>query len=65
MPLIDLAVTDAVRRDARLNYGRIRLWGSITFLAANIAAGSLIGLAGAGVVVWLLAALSLASLGVA
>ena len=65
LPLTDLAVTDAVRRDPRLTYGRIRLWGSITFLATNVASGALIGFAGAGVVVWLLAALSLASLGVA
>jgi len=65
LPLTDLAVTDAVRRDPRLTYGRIRLWGSISFLATNVASGALIGFAGAGVVVWLLAALSLASLGVA
>jgi MFS transporter, PPP family, 3-phenylpropionic acid transporter len=65
VPLTDLAVTDAVRRDPRLTYGRIRLWGSITFLATNVASGALIGLVGAGVVAWLLAALSLASLGVA
>jgi PPP family 3-phenylpropionic acid transporter len=65
VPLSDHATTEAVRRDPRLHYGRVRLWGSIAFLAANIGSGYVVGAAGAGVVVWLLAGLSLLSIAVA
>ena len=63
VPLNDFATTELVRQDPRLHYGRVRLWGSIAFLAANIGSGYVIGATGAGIVVWLLAVLSL--LGVA
>lgn len=65
VPLSDHATTEAVRRDPRLHYGRVRLWGSIAFLAANIGSGYVVGAAGAGVVVWLLAGLSLLGIAVA
>ncbi|KPQ10969.1 MAG: MFS transporter, PPP family, 3-phenylpropionic acid transporter [Saliniramus fredricksonii] len=41
-PTSELLTTDAVRADARLDYGRIRLWGSLAFLASNIGAGYLL-----------------------
>jgi PPP family 3-phenylpropionic acid transporter len=41
-PTIDLLTTDAVRNDSRLDYGRIRLWGSAAFLACNVGAGFLL-----------------------
>src|SRR5215207_3948673 len=64
VPLSDFATTELVRRDPRLHYGRVRLWGSIAFLAANIGSGYVIGATGAGIVVWLLAALSLLGIAV-
>jgi PPP family 3-phenylpropionic acid transporter len=64
VPLSDFAIIDLVPRNPRLDYGRIRLWGSIAFLAANIGSGYIIGAAGAGIIVWLLAALSLSGVAV-
>jgi PPP family 3-phenylpropionic acid transporter len=43
VPTSDLVTLQAIRRDARLNYGRVRLWGSIAFLVANVAAGYMFG----------------------
>ena len=43
VPLCDLVALEAVRRDPRLDYGRMRLWGSIAFLAFSVAAGYLVG----------------------
>ena len=63
-PLCDLVTTDAVRADPRLDYGRIRLWGSVTFLLASVAAGYVVAEAGPDAIVGLLAALALATLGV-
>ena len=34
IPATDLVTLEATRRDPRLDYGRIRLWGSVAFLAA-------------------------------
>src|SRR3954447_20808278 len=39
VPATDLATLQAIRNDPRLDYGRVRLWGSIAFLAANIGSG--------------------------
>lgn len=63
-PLCDLVATEAVRADRRLDYGRIRLWGSIAFLAASIAGGYLVAAATAGAVPALLAGIALATLAV-
>jgi MFS transporter, PPP family, 3-phenylpropionic acid transporter len=63
-PLCDLVVTDAVRADPRLDYGRIRLWGSITCLAANVAGGYFLAAATPDAVIGLLAGLALATLGI-
>lgn len=41
-------------RAGRVDYGRARQWGSLAFLAANLAGGAVVGAAGAGSVVFLL-----------
>ncbi len=41
IPLVESQTMAAVRRE-RLDYGRIRLWGSITFIAGTVGAGRLI-----------------------
>lgn len=55
--MMPLAETVAVRgvREAGLDYGRIRLWGSLTFIAASFLGGVLIDRFGAGQGVWLVA----------
>jgi len=54
MPLTETIAIGSVRT-AGLDYGRMRLWGSITFIVANLAGGLLIGEFGGGVGVWLIA----------
>ncbi len=46
VPCIDYLTLAAVRRSARLDYARIRMGGSVGFLAANLAGGALLGLLG-------------------
>ena len=58
IPGNDLATIEAVRRKAGLHYGRIRIWGSIAFLCASIAAGYLVDTLGAGIVLWALSFLT-------
>lgn len=41
-------------RDRGLHYGRLRLWGSITFVLASIAGGAMVGLYSEEVVLWLI-----------
>ncbi|MGI9403078.1 MAG: MFS transporter [Hyphomicrobium sp.] len=53
MPLTETIAIGSVRT-AGLDYGRMRLWGSITFIVANLAGGLLIDKFGGGVGVWLL-----------
>ncbi|MGE0845978.1 MAG: MFS transporter [Flavobacteriaceae bacterium] len=55
MPITEAVAMRGVRL-YRLDYGRMRLWGSATFIAANFAGGLAISAKGAGVVVWMLAA---------
>lgn len=62
IPASDLVTTQAVRADPRLDYGRIRLWGSVAFLGAGIGAGYLVGSTTADVIVLLLSALPAAGL---
>jgi MFS transporter, PPP family, 3-phenylpropionic acid transporter len=62
LPLGEAIALDASRRRA-IDYGRVRLVGSITFILAAIAAGALIEDWGAGVVLTLLVALLAAQLG--
>lgn len=42
VPSIDFLTLSAVRRDPRLDYARIRVAGSVAFLAANLAAGAML-----------------------
>ena len=46
MPLIETVAMTGVRT-AGLDYGRMRLWGSITFIVANFVGGWLIEALGA------------------
>lgn len=53
MPLTETVAMAGVRRHG-LDYGRMRLWGSLTFIAASFAAGFAVQRAGAPIVLWLL-----------
>jgi PPP family 3-phenylpropionic acid transporter len=54
LPLIETVAVRGVRT-AGLDYGRMRLWGSITFIVANFAGGVLIEALGGGFGIWLIA----------
>lgn len=56
IPLADVLTTAQVRAGARLDYGRVRLWGSVSFLGANLLGGYLVARQGAGIVPLALAA---------
>lgn len=53
MPLTETIAITGIRR-ARLDYGRVRLWGSLSFIAASLGVGGVIQQAGAGLVLPLL-----------
>jgi len=53
-PLAD-AVTLALAGARRLDYGRTRAWGSVSYMLATAAGGALLGRTGSFVVPWLLA----------
>jgi MFS transporter, PPP family, 3-phenylpropionic acid transporter len=53
MPLIETVAVSGVRR-AGIDYGRVRLWGSGSFMLASFGCGLLIGAFGAGAVLPLL-----------
>ncbi|WP_157961814.1 MFS transporter [Acuticoccus kandeliae] len=42
-------------------YGRIRLWGSVAFIVANLAAGQFLGIFPAGALIWLICGASAAT----
>jgi PPP family 3-phenylpropionic acid transporter len=54
LPLIETVAVTGVRT-AGLDYGRMRLWGSITFIVTNFAGGVLIEALGGGSGIWLIA----------
>jgi PPP family 3-phenylpropionic acid transporter len=54
LPLTETIAVAGVRT-AGLDYGRMRLWGSITFIVANFAGGVLIEALGGGSGIWLIA----------
>ena len=60
-PTSDLLTTDAVRENPRLDYGRIRLWGSLAFLMCNIGAGYMLARTPADAAIIALIVLSLAA----
>ena len=49
MPLVETIAISGIRKSG-LDYGRVRLWGSLTFIGASLAAGLVIQLWGAGTV---------------
>lgn len=53
MPLTETIAITGIRR-ARLDYGKVRLWGSLSFIAASLGVGVVIQQVGAGLVVPLL-----------
>jgi MFS transporter, PPP family, 3-phenylpropionic acid transporter len=55
MPLTETVAMTGVRA-AGLDYGRMRLWGSLSFIAASFCGGWLVERLGAGAVVWLIVA---------
>lgn len=54
MPLTETVAISGVRRG--LDYGRMRLWGSLTFIAASFIGGAMVDWAGRGVGIWLIVA---------
>lgn len=60
MPLGE-SITLRQARAGRIDYGRVRLWGSITFMVITVIAGWLIGLYGAGVIHALVVAAAIAT----
>lgn len=54
MPLTETVAVGGVKRYG-LDYGRMRLWGSLSFIVATTAGGSIVGAWGAGAGVWLMA----------
>lgn len=59
VPLIDAITLTSVRR-YMADYGSIRVWGSIGFVATNVAGGALIARSGGGIVPLMLVATNLA-----
>lgn len=55
-PIVE-AVTARGALDYRFDYARVRMWGSISFIAANAAAGWVVGIAGANAVAWIVSGL--------
>ena len=64
LPLIETVAVTGVRT-AGLDYGRMRLWGSITFIVANFAGGVLIEALGGGAGIWLIASSAAIAVGAA
>lgn len=58
VPLADLLTTSQIRAGARVDYGRVRLWGSVSFALANLAGGYLLARHGAALVPFVLAGCS-------
>ncbi len=50
------AIALAGVRELGVDYGRMRLWGSLTFIAATFAGGAVVGRLGAPSVIWMVAA---------
>lgn len=57
LPILADAYAVLAVRTRGLDFGRMRMWGSLAFVGANIASGSLIGLYSPEVVPWFTAAL--------
>ena len=55
MPLTETIAVGGVR-SAGLDYGRMRLWGSLSFIGVGLVGGALVDRLGAGVGIWLIVA---------
>ncbi|MCP4562100.1 MAG: MFS transporter [Bosea sp.] len=55
VPLADVLTTEQVKAGALRDYGRVRLWGSVTFVLSNLAGGYLIARHGAWLIPFVLA----------
>ena len=55
VPLADVLTTAQVKAGALKDYGRVRLWGSVTFVLSNLAGGYLIARHGAWLIPFVLA----------
>ncbi|SFD15936.1 MFS transporter, PPP family, 3-phenylpropionic acid transporter [Bosea sp. CRIB-10] len=55
VPLADVLTTEQVKAGALRDYGRVRLWGSVTFVLSNLAGGYLIAQHGAWLIPFVLA----------
>lgn len=64
MPLSEVVAMAGVRAHG-LDYGRMRVWGSLTFILASIGGGVTLQALGAGSVVWILSAGALCTVGAA
>jgi MFS transporter, PPP family, 3-phenylpropionic acid transporter len=65
VPAADLVTIQAIRRDRRLDYGRVRLWGSIAFLLASIGGGYLLEVLPPDAVIWFLFSLAVTAMATA
>ena len=55
LPLCEVMTLDAIRQHAHLRYGRLRVWGSLSFMAANIGGGFFIAMTSGDMVPYVLA----------
>lgn len=55
LPLVETIAVRGVRREG-LDYGRMRLWGSVTFIIANFVGGIVIEALGGNFALWMIAA---------
>lgn len=62
LPVID-AYAVSRRKLGQLDYGRVRLWGSLSFIGGNMAGGLLLGLLPGDAVVWFIVAGALVTAG--
>ena len=60
-PVMDAITLAGVRRFG-FDYGRIRLWGSLVFILANVAAGQVLAVYGDRTIIWMLIATAIAGL---
>jgi PPP family 3-phenylpropionic acid transporter len=64
LPLVETLAVRGVRSEG-LDYGRMRLWGSITFIIANFLGGIAIEALGGGVALWMIGTAGLATIAAA
>lgn len=55
MPLTEVVAVNGMRATG-YDYGRVRLWGSLSFIAANVAAAEIVARTGSASIVWMIVA---------